>query len=192
MLNRYGLFEFDMEKFLREQDEPQDPATAGAPPATPPPPAEDPNEKIDKAREKNEGDDLASFRKQHADTIYQIADAYGDKDREVDTDASLRDLRQKFDTSGADDSFFVLFDPATSGLDGPKHLSLIAWLHHNGDVTGNQVKFHSAGDASSFVEGASSIRPDLALEVNPRDPTAVTVSSAQVQQPGVPGATPGM
>jgi hypothetical protein len=185
MLNRYGLF--DIEKFLREQDEPQAPAVAppeGAPPAAPAPPApppEDPDERIDKARQKNQDADLVDFRKRHGDLIYQVANAYGSKSQRIDANAFVRDLKQRFDRSGVDKPFFVLFDPATTGLDGDRHLSFIAAMHHEGVASGSQVTFHSAGDAASFAENAALIRDDLSFEVDGQDATVVNVASAQEQ-----------
>lgn len=182
MLNRYGLF--DIEKFLREQDEPSPQEPAPAPEAAPaPPPEEDPDEKIDNARAKNQDADLVDFRKRHADLIYQIANAYGSEDRRVDNDTFLRALKQKFDTSGVDQPLFVLFDPETTGLKGPQHLALIAALHHDGEVKGGQVRFHSAGDASSFAEYAPSIRGDISFEVDENDRTVVKVGAQQTPEP---------
>jgi hypothetical protein len=182
MLNRYGLF--DIEKFLREQDEPQpaDAMQSGvAPPLPPPPPAsppEDPDEKIDQARQKNQDADLVDFRRRHADEIYSIAHGDDDPGDDFGRNASLRSLQQKFDTSGVDQPFFVLFDPATTGMDGQRHLALIADLHHEGRIVKDTAKFHSAGDASAFAEWAPSIRPDLSFEVDEQDRTSVVVTPA--------------
>ena len=174
MLNRYGLF--DITKFLREQDEPPPGGEGQAPEGEAPPPPEDPDEKIDAARADNQAQDLASFRKTHADLIYRIAQENDPSDFGWET--SLQTLQQKFEKSGNDEPLFAIFDPATSGLSGREHLSLIASMQHHGRVSGNEIRFQSAGDASEFAEIAPSLRNDLEFEVSRANPSVVQFRAA--------------
>jgi hypothetical protein len=186
MLNRYGLI--DIDKILREQGEEEQPAgdPGAAPPeaAAPPPPEEDPDEKIDAAREKSQDPDLAEFRQNHAAIIYRIAHDRGEA-HEYSRNAAIRSLQQKFETSGVQKPFFIVFDPQTSGLKGGRHLSLIAALHHFGKVSGGKIKFRNAGNAASFAENAPALRDDLEFEVG-EDPTTVKFRQAQPPEPAQP------
>lgn len=187
MLNRYGLI--DIDKILREQGE--DPAgqdQAGAPPEDAPPaePPEDPDEKIDSARQKNQDTDLGDFRKKHATLIYQIAQNNDPGDYGRNT--SMQSLRQKFEDSGIDKPFFVLFDPQTSGLSGSKHLSLIASMHR-GRLSGSKIQFPSGGEAAEFAEKAGEVRDDLEFTTDEQDPTVVKFQQAQ-EEPEEPQAPP--
>jgi len=180
MLNRYGLI--DIDKILREQGgEP-----AGADPqavAAPPPPEEDPNEKIDKTRRESNNSDLDDFRKEHADTIYNIVKSGGETS--YNRNATLRELRAKFENSGVDKPFIAVFSRETTGLDGTKHLSLLASLHHDGKLSGNKIVFQSPGDASSFAEVAQELRDDLSFEA---DGTTVTYKKGAPKEPEQPTA----
>jgi len=182
MLNRYGLI--DIDKILREQGEEQpagqDPAAAPEAVAPPPEP-ESPDEKIDKARNKDQDADLAGFRRKHADIIYHVSRSRDQDD--YGRNSSLRSLQAKFEDSGIDEPFFMIFDPATTGLSGRNHLAMIASLLHNGKLSGGGIKFSNAGDASLFAEKAPEIRDDLAFEVGTQDPTTVSYKQAAEEQP---------
>lgn len=195
MLNRYGLV--DINKILKEQEPGEEPPPEASPeeeqpageeeggePAPPAPPAEDPDEKIDKARDENQAQDLASFRKKHSDIIYRVAQENDPAD--YGWINSLASLQQKFEKSGNDEPFFMIFDPATSGLSGRKHLSFVASMQHRGRVSGNKIRFLSAGDASEFVEEVPAIRDDLEFKISESDPTVVEFKTAAQEQSEAP------
>lgn len=190
MLNRFGLV--DIDKILREQGE-GDPAgppdQAGAPPGGAPPDQapEDPNEKIDQAREKNQATDLVSFRRKHADLIYRVAQQNDPADYGWLT--SLQSLQEKFEESGNDEPFFVLFDPQTSGLSGSRHLSLIASMHR-GRLAGSRIQFPSGGEAAEFAEKAGEVRDDLEFTTDEQDPTVVRFQQAQQAEPETSPSAP--
>jgi hypothetical protein len=189
MLNRYGLV--DIDKILKEQGEEQpagaDPQAGAAPPPPPPPPEEeDPNEKIEKTKADSNESDLADFRKKHSDMIYSVVKQSGG-DR-YNRDLTMRGLRAKFENSGVDKPFIAVFDRATTGLDGTKHLGFIASLHHEGKLSGNKIVFQSPGDASSFAEVAQELRDDLTFETDERDRTVVKFSTGAPQPEAAPPA----
>jgi len=182
MLNRYGLI--DIDKLLREQGEEQpagqDPGAAPPEEAPPPPAKKDPVEKMDQAQ----NEDLAEFRKKHAGIIYRVSRSRDQDD--YGRNSSIRSLQSKFEDSGIDEPFFMLFDPETTGLRGRRHLALIASLLHNGRISGGRAKFRNAGDASLFAEKVPEIRDDLAFEVGEQDPTTVTFKRAEAEEPEAP------
>lgn len=183
MLNRYGLIDVDA---LREAAEAAEEEPAGEGP--PPPEGDDPTETLDKAKSDNQSSDLDQFRSEHKDVIYRISRSRDSNDYGRNTELQM--LRSKFNKSGVDKPFFVVFDPATSGLKGRSHLSLIASLHHGGTVSGSTVRFLSAGDATEFAAKAPEIRDDLSFEVGQTDPTTVGFKQAEQPQAAPEEASP--
>ena len=198
MLNRYGLI--DIDKILREQDEPP-PEGGGPPPAggeqPAPPPEEDPDEKIKVSKDKAKEEDLVEFRRQHADAIYRLVQAYRNY-RKSDTggnaypdtsadsrysfDTQIRSLKSKYEDAGIDAPFIIVFNEGATGLEGDIHLRFLTAIHGGRAGGRGRFMFQSPGAAAEFVEAAEALRDDLDFEAEKGDPRIVSYK-AHVEEP---------
>jgi len=179
VLNRFGLF--DIVKFLQDQEAPGIPPVPGVPPPTNvPPPEEAPDEKIDKQKSDAASEDLTSFRRKHAAAIYELTKSAG-KDTIYGRDATTRSLRSKFASLGIDKPFIAVFNQGATGLNGPKHIALLASLQGGRGGKGG-AEFKSPGSAQEFADVLNDLYDDLEFETSEQKPTVVTYKKAQAEE----------
>ena len=197
MLNRYGLI--DIEKILREQGElPPDAGASPAPDAgaaPPPAPAESPDDKIKMVKDKGREEDLATFRRKHADAIYRLVQAHknyqkagsGATDRDTlnpgvsdrySFNTQNQNLRAKFEDSGIDAPFIAILSTESTGLEGDRHIRFLTAIHGGHAGGAGRYMFRSPGAAQEFAETVGELRSDLAFEVSKGDPRVVTYRDA--------------